>query len=127
MATFKISQLFQKKVFSLCKDIAKYSYRNGECGYSVAKEFQATLSKKIQKTALAPLQNSSDWVNPQRRTFFEYRGQYTVVFLFSPYTATSNAEVQEIILTNIYPSRSLDGNKAYPEEISFDVDDLLKD
>ena len=75
-------------------DVAKYAYDNGLCGHTAARDFQQALNDACQKAASAPLQNSSDWGNPQRRTFFNFKGQYTLIFVFAPPAADTNAQVQ---------------------------------
>ncbi len=109
------------------EEIAKYNHNNGQCGYTAAVKFQKSLNAALEKTASNPLQNSSDWGNPQRRAFFDCKGQYTLILIFSPPTAKTNEEVAEVIYSNIYPSRSSEGNKPYPESITFNADDILKD
>ena len=109
------------------EEIATYNYDNGLCGYSAAHEFKQALELSLEKVASAPLQNSSDWGNPQRRCFFDYKGQYTLIFVFIPPDAQTNGEVSQLIFTNIYPSRSKEGNTPRPDEISFDADEILRD
>ena len=107
------------------EDIAKYAYDNGACGYSAALEFKEVLELNLEKIASAPLQNSSEWSNPQRRSFFDHKGQYTLLFVFSQPNAKTNGEVIKLVFTNIYPSRSKEGNSAHPDEITWDIDELL--
>lgn len=116
-----------KKVFSLLEEMAVYAYENRECGYTVAREFQTALNQSCKVIASAPLQNSHDWGNPQRRAFFDYRGQYTLIFVFAPPTAETNPQVDRIIFSDIYPSHSNTANQSKRPEKNFDANDLLKD
>ncbi|MDP7320717.1 MAG: hypothetical protein QF441_08925 [Bacteriovoracaceae bacterium] len=127
MATYTTPEPFLKKVETLMESIAEYAYNEGYCGYTAACEFQTALDNKCKATAEAPLQNSSEWGNPTRRTFFECKGQYTLIFVFAPTTAKTNPEVEKIIFSDIYPSASIKGNTPRPDEKIFDIDDLFKE
>ena len=125
MATYSTPEPFQKKVYPLMVEVAKYAYNNGDCGLTAARAFQKSLNDALTKCASAPLQNSSDWGNPQRRAFFQFKGQYTLIFIFKPFDANSNTTVQKIIFSDIYPSRSVKGNTPHPDDKTFDADELL--
>jgi len=107
--------------------IADYAYKEGYCGFTTAFEFQTALHNKCKSTAEAPLQNSSSWGNPMRRTFFDYKVQYTLIFVYSPSDASTNQQVQKIIFSDIYPSTSIKGNSSRPDEMRFDANDVLED
>lgn len=125
MANYSTPESFLEIVRPLFMQIAEYAYLNGNCGHTAAKEFQTELQNAIEKIASAPLTFSSEWSNPMRRSFFEYKGQYTLIFVFKPVNASINQEVQKVIFTNLYPSRSKQGNASRPEEIIFDADEIL--
>lgn len=130
MANYLTPAKFRDKVFNLLIGLAKYAYQQGLDGQLEAKKFQQILNDNLASIASAPLQKSSDWGNPQRRAFFDYKGnQYTLIFVYAPHYAATNAEVVDSIFSGIYPSVSSRGNDAGPGTgaVDFDVDDLFED
>lgn len=92
------------------ESIAQYSYSEGQCGHTAASEFYNEVMKTLKKVAQSPLAYAFEWGHPQRRTFLNYRNQFTIILVISPSHAKTNEDILEVLYTNIYPSLSKEGN-----------------
>lgn len=95
MADYHKLPKFLDQVDGILEDVAVFSYENGNCGYTAAREFQAALETRLARVSQAPLREGFDWGHPQRKAFFDYNGQYALIYLVEPHLAETNPEVTD--------------------------------